>query len=99
MHSEIHNVYGLEWDKVVTSQFEKRNPNKRIFQMTRAAFAGMQRYTFGWSGDSGDGNNVLDGWSKLRAQIPLALSAGMGGILWSCGHFRILRRYKGITRQ
>lgn len=85
MHSEIHNVYGLEWDKVVTSQFEKRNPNKRIFQMTRAAFAGMQRYTFGWSGDSGDGNNVLDGWSKLRAQIPLALSAGMGGIpFWSC---------------
>jgi len=85
MHSEIHNVYGLEWDKVVTTQFEKRNPDKRIFQMTRAAFAGMQRYTFGWSGDTGDGNNVLDGWNKLKAQIPVALSAGMGGIpFWSC---------------
>ena len=85
MHSEIHNVYGLEWDKVVTTQFEKRNPDRRIFQMTRAAFAGMQRYTFGWSGDTGDGNNVLDGWNKLKAQIPVALSAGMGGIpFWSC---------------
>ena len=39
MHDEIHNVYGLTWDKVVKEQFEKRNPNRRVFQMTRAAFA------------------------------------------------------------
>lgn len=85
MHNEIHNVYGLTWDKVVTEQFEKRNPNRRIFQMTRAGFAGMQRYTFGWSGDTGDGNNVLEGWKKLENQIPVALSSGMCGIpFWSC---------------
>jgi len=78
MHAEIHNVYGLTWDKVVTEQFEKRNPNKRIFQMTRSAFAGMQRYTFGWSGDSGDGDDVLNGWNKLAAQVLLGQSAGMG---------------------
>lgn len=78
MHNEIHNVYGLTWDKVVTEQFEKRNPNKRVFQMTRSAFAGMQRYTFGWSGDSGDGDNVLNGWNKLASQVTLAQSAGMG---------------------
>ncbi len=85
MHDEIHNVYGLVWDKVVTEQFEKRNPNTRIFQMTRAAFAGLQRYTFGWSGDAGNGNEVADGWKQLEAQLPLALSAGMGGVpFWSC---------------
>lgn len=78
MHDEIHNVYGFTWDKVVTEQFEKRNPGKRVFQMTRAAYAGMQRYTFGWSGDSGDGNDILNGWDKLANQIPLGLSAGMG---------------------
>ena len=78
MHNEIHNVYGFSWDKVVTEQFEKRNPNRRVFQMTRAAYAGMQRYTFGWSGDSGNGNDVLNGWNKLAAQVPLSLSAGMG---------------------
>lgn len=84
-HDEIHNVYGLTWDKVVTEQFEKRNPNQRIFQLTRAGYAGMQRYTFGWSGDAGDGNNVLEGWSQLENQIPLGLSAGMGLIpFWSC---------------
>lgn len=80
MHDEIHNVYGLSWDKVVKEQFEKRNPGKRIFQMTRSAFAGLQRYTFGWSGDSGNGDDVLDGWARLANQIPMGLSAGMGGI-------------------
>lgn len=79
-HAEIHNVYGHTWDKVVKEQFDKRNPGKRIFQMTRAAYAGLQRYTFGWSGDSGNGDNVLDGWSRLANQVPLGLSAGMCGI-------------------
>lgn len=78
MHDEIHNVYGLTWDKVVTEQFEKHNPNQRVFQMTRAAYSGLQRYTFGWSGDSGNGENVTDGWDNLANQIPLGLSAGLG---------------------
>ena len=79
-HNEIHNVYGLTWDKVVTEQFEKHNPNQRIFQMTRAAYAGLQRYTFGWSGDSGNGEDVNAGWKNLANQIPLGLSAGLGVI-------------------
>jgi len=78
MHGEIHNVYGLAWDKVVTEQFEKNNPNQRVFQMTRAAYAGLQRYTFGWSGDSGNGEEVTDGWENLADQVPMGLSAGMG---------------------
>ncbi|MFH6991593.1 glycoside hydrolase family 31 protein [Flavobacterium sp. FlaQc-48] len=85
MHNEIHNVFGFTWDKVVTEQFYKRNPNKRVFQMTRAAYAGLQRYTFGWSGDSGNGSNVLDGWKQMANQIPVGLSAGMGLIpFWTC---------------
>ncbi|MCT4589364.1 MAG: DUF4968 domain-containing protein [Carboxylicivirga sp.] len=84
-HAEIHNVYGFTWDKVVTEQFEKHNPNQRIFQMTRAGYAGLQRYTFGWSGDAGNGNNPCNGWNQLSAQIPLMLSSGMGLIpFWSC---------------
>nr|WP_235816446.1 TIM-barrel domain-containing protein [Bacteroides ihuae] len=78
MHDEIHNVYGLTWDKVVKEQFEKRNPDRRVFQMTRAAYAGLQRYTFGWTGDSGNGNDVLQGWGQLANQIPVTLSAGLG---------------------
>ena len=74
MHAEIHNVYGLTWDKVVTEQFNKRNPDKRIFQMTRAAYAGLQRYTFGWTGDSGCADDVNKGWAQMANQIPVLLS-------------------------
>jgi alpha-glucosidase len=101
MHAEIHNVYGLNWDRVVCEQFEKHNPNQRIFQMTRSAFAGMQRYTFGWSGDSGNGNDVLDGWKQLEQQIPIGLSAGMGGIpFWSCdisGYCGDIKDYEAMS--
>lgn len=78
MHDEIHNVYGLIWDKVVKEQFEKRNPDRRVFQMTRAAFAGLQRYTFGWTGDSGNADDVAQGWAQMANQIPVLLSAGLG---------------------
>ena len=78
MHDEIHNVFGLTWDKVVKEQFEKRNPNRRVFQMTRAAYAGLQRYTFGWTGDCGNGDDVTQGWGQLANQIPVLLSAGLG---------------------
>jgi len=80
MHDAIHNIYGLTWDKVVTEQFLKRNPGKRPFQMTRAAYAGLQRYTFGWSGDSGNGQDVLQGWDQLQNQVAVGISAGLGGI-------------------
>lgn len=80
MHDEIHNVYGLTWDKIVTEQFEKRNPNKRVFQMTRSAFAGLQRYAFGWTNDSGNGDDVLEGWQQLENQIAVGISAGLGAI-------------------
>lgn len=100
-HAEIHNVYGFTWDKVVTEQFEKHNPNQRVFQMTRAAYAGLQRYTFGWSGDSGNGEDVADGWENLANQIPLGLSAGMGLIpFWTTdisGYCGDITDYKEFT--
>lgn len=80
MHDEIHNVYGLTWDSVVTSQLYRHNPGKRVFQMTRAAYAGVQRYAFSWTGDSGNGADPTRGWKQMAAQIPILLSAGLCGI-------------------
>lgn len=83
-HAEIHNVYGFTWDQIVTNQWRKRNGNRRIFQMTRAAFAGMQRFTFGWSGDSGCSDNILEDWERLADQVRIGQSAGLGGLVfWS----------------
>lgn len=84
-HSAIHNVYGLYWDRVVTEEFSRRNPDKRLFQMTRAAFSGMQRYCFSWTGDSGDSRKMTDSWEQFAYQIPMMLSAGLGGVPFITG--------------
>lgn len=84
-HAKIHNVYGLYWDRVVTEEFYKRNPGKRLFQMTRACFSGMQRYTFSWTGDSGSNKKMTDSWEQFGYQIPMMLSAGLGGIPFITG--------------
>ena len=84
-HAAVHNAYGLYWDRVVTEEFNRRNPDKRLFQMTRAAFAGMQRYTFSWTGDSGDARRMTDSWEQFAYQIPMMLSAGLGGIPFITG--------------
>ena len=84
-HAKIHNVYGLYWDKVVTEEFEKRNPGKRLFQMTRSAFAGMQRYCFSWTGDSGNDLGMTYSWDQFAYQIPVMLSAGLGGVPFITG--------------
>ncbi len=48
--------------------------DKRVFIMTRSAFAGQQRYGSGlWSGD------VSSSWEVLRNQIPLGLNYCMTG--------------------
>ena len=84
-HAAVHNMYGLYWDRVVTEEFNRRNPDRRLFQMTRAAFAGMQRYTFSWTGDSGDARRMADSWEQFAYQIPMMLSAGLGGVPFITG--------------
>ena len=49
-------------------------PEKRVFIMTRSAFAGQQRYGAGlWSGD------VTSSWDVLRRQLPLGLNYSLTG--------------------
>jgi len=50
------------------------NPEKRVFIMTRSAFAGQQHYGSGlWSGD------VASSWDMLRKQVPAGLSYSLTG--------------------
>ena len=50
--TEIHNIYGLKWAKIVFENWQNEFPEKRLFNLSRSGFTGMQRYsTFPWSGD------------------------------------------------
>lgn len=72
-HSEFHNRYGLEMSRC---SFEAQNelyPELRQFSMTRATYAGGQRYSSIWTGDN------LSLWSQMRMSISMNANLGMSG--------------------
>mgnify|MGYP006281902845 FL=1 len=75
--SEIHNVYALEWERIIFENWQTHFPDERLFNLCRSGFTGMQRYsTFPWSGD------VQRSYEGLQAQVPIMLSMGLSGIPW-----------------
>ena len=73
-HKKIHNVYALEEAKATFDAFHKYSPNKRHFMLTRAGFAGIQRYSAVWTGD-----NVANNES-LRLACTMSLGMGLSGV-------------------
>lgn len=72
-HREIHNVYGQLMTRSTHEGLLRLQPDKRPFVLTRASFAGGQRFAAAWPGD-----NTSD-WSQLRASIPMLLGMGLSG--------------------
>ena len=71
----VHNLYALEWAKMLDEKFKEHFPAKRLFHLSRSGTIGMQRYsTFPWSGA------VASSWSGLKTQVGMMLSMGMSGI-------------------
>jgi alpha-glucosidase len=72
-HREIHNVVGMEQVRATYDGLKKLAPDLRPFVLTRAAFAGTQRYSATWTGD----NQAT--WEHYRLQLPTLLSMGISG--------------------
>ncbi len=72
-HREIHNVYGQLMSRSTFEGLSKLRPNRRPFVLTRASFAGGQRYAAVWPGD-----NTAD-WSSLRQSLPTLMGMGLSG--------------------
>jgi|SRR5579862_5048452 len=70
---EIHNVYGQLMSRATFEGLSKLRPNERPFVLTRASYAGGQRYAAVWPGD-----NTAD-WAWLRQSIPTLLGLGVSG--------------------
>ncbi len=70
----LRNAFPLETVRGVYQSQRKTSQQKRVFIMTRSAFAGQQHYGAGlWSGD------VASSWEMLRNQIPAGLSYSLTG--------------------
>ena len=70
----VRNLFPLATVKGIYANQRKMSADKRVFIMTRSAFAGQQHYGAGlWSGD------VASTWDMLRKQVPAGLNYTMTG--------------------
>lgn len=72
-HREVHNIYGMENVHATYDGMLRFNPNVRPYVLTRAAFAGTQRYAATWTGDN------AATWVHYRLSITDLLSMGLSG--------------------
>ena len=72
-HLEIHNVYGMENSRATYDGLLRLAPNQRPFVLTRATYAGGQRYAVTWTGDNSST------WNHLRLTTPMLLNLGLSG--------------------
>ena len=76
-HKEVHNVYGHMMAKA-TYEGLKKATGKRPFIVTRACYAGTQKYSTVWTGDN------QSTWEHLRMSIPMLMNLGLSGVAF-CG--------------
>lgn len=75
-HAEIHNVFGMLNTRATYEGLRALAPDERAFVMTRASYAGGQRYAATWTGD----NSAT--WDHLKLAISQTLSLGLSGFSW-----------------
>ncbi len=76
-HAEIHNVYGQLMTRSTFEGLLRLRPDRRPFVLTRASFAGGQRFAAVWPGDSSSD------WSHLKGSIPMLLGLGLSGFAFA----------------
>lgn len=75
-HAEMHNVYGHCMSRATFEGLQELS-DKRPFVITRAAYAGTQKYATVWTGD----NQSL--WSHLQMMVPQLCNLGMSGFAFA----------------
>ncbi len=90
--TQYFNAYALMNAKGIYEGQRDKNPDDRVFILTRSGFAGMQRFgTTTWSGDIGTC------WEDLRAQIPAGINFSMSGLpYWTMdiGGFCVQKKFE-----
>ena len=76
-HSEIHNVFGMQNTRGTFEGMLRLRPNVRPFVMTRATYAGGQRYAVTWTGDNSST------WDHLRLCVQQSLNLGLSGFTYT----------------
>jgi alpha-glucosidase len=72
-HAKNRNVFALLMARATYEGLERLRPNQRPYVITRAAYAGIQRYSTMWTGDT---NST---WEALAMNIPMFTTLGLSG--------------------
>ncbi|HEX3087198.1 MAG TPA: TIM-barrel domain-containing protein, partial [Ilumatobacteraceae bacterium] len=72
-HERFHNQYALLMAMGTTAGLLEAMPDKRTFVLSRAGFAGIQRFAANWMGDN------LANWDHLSLSMPMATGLGISG--------------------
>lgn len=75
--AEIHNVTGLLNSRATYEGVLKIAPDRRPFVMTRASYAGGQRYAATWTGDN------VSSWAHLKLSTTQLVSLGLSGFSYA----------------
>ena len=67
----------MENSRATFEGMQALRPNLRPFVMTRASYAGGQRYAVTWTGDNSSS------WDHLKLAVQQMLSLGLSGFAWS----------------
>jgi alpha-D-xyloside xylohydrolase len=90
--TKYFNAYQLMNEKGIYEGLKKADPDKRVFILTRSAFAGSQRYAAAtWSGD------IAANWQDFKTQISAGLNFSLSGIpYWTTdiGGFSVERKFE-----
>jgi alpha-glucosidase len=68
-HAEMHNVYGMLNSRATFEGLSKLVPDRRPFVLTRATYAGGQRYAATWTGDNTSSYQHLQLASQMLANL------------------------------
>ncbi|HEX6719852.1 MAG TPA: glycoside hydrolase family 31 protein [Pyrinomonadaceae bacterium] len=72
-HAKNRNTFALLMARATYEGLERLRPDRRPYVITRAAYAGIQRYSTMWTGDT---NST---WDSLALNIPMFTSLGLSG--------------------
>ncbi|MCR8964284.1 glycoside hydrolase family 31 protein [Brevibacillus halotolerans] len=73
-HRELHNIYGLLMGEATYTGLKEQLSGKRPFVLTRAGYAGVQRYAAVWTGDN------RSFWEHMQMAIPMCMNLGLSGV-------------------
>ena len=73
-HAKNRNVFGLLMVRATREGLERLQPDRRPYIITRAGYAGYQRYATMWTGDN------TSTWEAMALSIPMFETLGLSGV-------------------